>query len=88
VPTHYARRGIAFTSSGRVDFKKPAMVKSHMRIDRNCKCMVCETYSRSYIAHLIRAYEITGIRLLTFHNLHYFNTLVEKVREDIKKGTI
>lgn len=85
-PTHYARHGVAFTSKGRVDFNKPAMLKDKKPVDAKCKCPTCQTYKRSYIAHLIRAKEITGLRLLTFHNLFFFHTLVENLREKIKSG--
>ena len=43
-------------------------------------------YKKNYISHLIRANEITGLKLLTFHNLHYFNSFVAGIREKIKKG--
>jgi queuine tRNA-ribosyltransferase len=88
VPTHYARRGIAFTSKGRVDFSKTALLKDKGPIDRACECLVCQKYMRAYIAHLIRSNEITGGALLTFHNLFFFNTYVERLREKIKKGII
>ena len=88
VPTHYARRGIAFTGKGRVDFNKAALLKDKNPIDRSCDCLVCQTYKRNYIAHLIRAREITGGALLTFHNLYFFNTYIEKIREKIKRGLI
>jgi queuine tRNA-ribosyltransferase len=88
VPTHYARRGIAFTSSGPVDCNKSALLKENAPIDAKCDCLVCVIYRRNYIAHLIRAYEITGAALLTFHNLYFFNAYIERVREKIKKGLI
>lgn len=88
VPTHYARRGVAFTSRGRVSFKDVKLFKDKGPVDRACKCFVCEKYQRGYIAHLIRANEITGGALLTFHNLFFFNTYLENVREKIKKGLI
>lgn len=88
VPTHYARRGIAFTSKGRVDFGKAPLLKDKNPIDPACDCFVCQKYRRNYIAHLIRANEITGGALLTFHNLYYFNTFVERVREKIKNGKL
>jgi queuine tRNA-ribosyltransferase/7-cyano-7-deazaguanine tRNA-ribosyltransferase len=88
VPTHYARRGVAFTSGGRVDFRKEALLKDKGLIDPKCDCLVCANYHRNYIAHLIRAQEITGGALLTFHNLYFFNTYVAKIREKIKKGTL
>ena len=71
VPTHYARRGIAFTSVGRVDLGKAALLKDKNPIDPKCDCLVCTNYRRNYIAHLIRAQEITGGALLTFHNLYF-----------------
>ena len=88
VPTHYARRGIGFTAKGAVDFNKAVLLKDQNPPDRACDCPVCQTYSRSYIAHLIRAREITGGALLTFHNLHFFNRYVAQVREKIKKGKL
>ncbi|MDP2598563.1 MAG: tRNA guanosine(34) transglycosylase Tgt [Candidatus Liptonbacteria bacterium] len=88
VPTHYARRGIAFTNKGRVNFAKAALLKDKNPIDFSCECLVCAQYRRDYIAHLIRAKEITGGALLTFHNLFFFNTYVEKIREKIRRGII
>lgn len=88
VPTHYARRGIAFTSSGRLDMRKSKFFKDKNPLDKKCKCEVCQTYTRSYICHLLRANEITPLRLLTFHNLYYFNTFVENIRAKIKNGKL
>jgi queuine tRNA-ribosyltransferase/7-cyano-7-deazaguanine tRNA-ribosyltransferase len=92
VPTHYARRGIAFTSArengGRVDFGKAALLRDKGPIDPKCDCTVCVSYRRNYIAHLIRANEITGGALLTFHNLYFFNAYVARVREKIRKGVL
>jgi queuine tRNA-ribosyltransferase len=88
IPTHYARRGIAFTSKGKMNFNKVSLLKDRAPIDRTCTCLVCQQYTRSYISHLIRANEITGGALLTFHNLYFFNTYVEKLREKIKKGLL
>lgn len=88
VPTHYARRGIAFTNGGRVDFTKSAMLNDKNPVDAKCDCLVCADYRRNYIAHLIRANEITGGALLTFHNLYFFNAYVAKIREKIRRGII
>lgn len=88
VPTHYARRGIAFTSAGKVDFNKATLLRDKNPVDRACDCLVCAVYRRNYVAHLLRAGEITGGALLTFHNLYFFNAEVAKVREKIKKGLI
>ena len=88
VPTHYARHGTAFTSSGRLDVTKSALLKDKKPLDPKCACDTCARYSRVYIAHLMRAKETTGMRLVSFHNLFYFHTLVEKIREGIKRGKI
>ena len=88
VPTHYARRGIAFTSEGKLDMRKSKFLKKNEPLDKNCMCKVCMNYKKDYIAHLLKAKEITALKLLTFHNLWYFNTFVEDIRMRIKKGEI
>ncbi|OGZ83260.1 MAG: hypothetical protein A2416_00375, partial [Candidatus Staskawiczbacteria bacterium RIFOXYC1_FULL_37_52] len=88
VPTHYARRGIAFTSEGKLDLKKPKFLKKNEPLDKSCVCNVCLNYKKDYICHLLKAGEITGMKLLTFHNLWYFNTFVEDIRAKIKRGEI
>lgn len=88
VPTHSARRGIAFTSDGRLDLERKVFLKENASLDLKCKCGVCQNYTRSYISHLVRAKEITGLRLLTLHNLYFFNSFVEKIRERIKKDEL
>lgn len=88
VPTHYARRGITFTSQGKLDFADVKHLQKREPPDKNCSCFVCQNYKRNYISHLFRANEITALKLLTFHNLYFFNTFVEKVREKIKQGKL
>lgn len=88
VPTHYARHGVAFTAQGRLDLFKSAMLKDKKPLDSKCKCRTCATYSRAYLAHLFRAKEIAALSLTTFHNLFYFNTLVENTRNLIRRGKI
>ncbi len=88
VPTHYGRRGIAFVSGGKLDLRKSVFLKDKRPLDLKCDCAVCADYSRGYIAHLLKAGEITAMRLLTFHNLYFFNSYVEKIREKIKSGKI
>jgi len=92
MPTHYARHGIAFTSEGRLDLNKRCFLNppagGNNPLDKKCGCMVCQNYRRNYISHLLRAKEITALRLLTFHNLYFFNSLVEEIRKKIKRGNI
>lgn len=88
VPTHYARHGVAFTTSGRLDAAKMIYSKDLKPLDKKCHCYVCQQYTRSYICHLLRAKEITGLKLLTMHNLYFYNSLVESYRKLIKQGKI
>lgn len=88
VPTHYARRGIAFTSRGKLDMRQAKHLKQRGKLDEDCVCQVCLRYTRDYICHLFKAGEITGMRLLTFHNLYYFNEYVASLREKIRKGEL
>jgi queuine tRNA-ribosyltransferase/7-cyano-7-deazaguanine tRNA-ribosyltransferase len=88
VPTHYARHGIAFSGNEKLNLKKSQFLRDKNPIDKNCNCFVCQNYKRNYLAHLVRADEMTAKKLLTFHNLFYFNTFVEKLRKDIEKGKI
>ncbi|PIR82595.1 tRNA guanosine(34) transglycosylase Tgt [Candidatus Kaiserbacteria bacterium CG10_big_fil_rev_8_21_14_0_10_59_10] len=87
-PTHYARRGVAFTSRGRLDMRAKRHLTEHKALDQTCACDVCGTYSRSYISHLVRKNELTGLKLLTMHNLHYFNALAAHLRAKIKNGQL
>ena len=88
VPTHYARRGILFGSEGRLNLKQSKFLKKRESLDKKCVCIVCLNYTKDYICHLLRAGELTALKLLTFHNLYYFNNYVEEVRQKIKKGEI
>lgn len=87
-PTHYARRGVAFTSSGRLDLYRANFLKDKRPPDPKCSCEVCRNYSRSYLTHLLKAREITPLRLLTFHNLFFFNQLAANIRRKIKQGKL
>jgi len=88
VPTHYARRGVAFTSAGRLNLKKQSFLADTSQLDKRCGCKVCATYRKNYICHLFRAHEITGMRLLTYHNLFYFNNYVAELRVKIRRGQL
>lgn len=88
VPTHYARHGIAFTSKGRLDMKKSIFLSDKKPLDETCECPTCQNYKRNYITHLLKAKEITGLRLMTTHNLFFFNSYVERLRNEIKEGKL
>ena len=86
MPTRNARNGTLFTSFGKVNIKKVMYTTDDGPIDPECECMVCQTYSRSYLRHLFRAREITYFRLGTIHNLYYYLNLMKQMREAIMEG--
>lgn len=88
VPTHYARHGIAFTSCGKINLRQSRYLKDKKPLDPKCKCETCQTYKRNYLSHLFRAEEISAMSLVTKHNLFYFNSYVESLREKIKNNQI
>ncbi|OHA09387.1 MAG: hypothetical protein A3B37_02385 [Candidatus Sungbacteria bacterium RIFCSPLOWO2_01_FULL_59_16] len=88
VPTHYARRGIAFTANGRLDLKKQSFLKDRRPLDPTCSCATCAHYSRGYLAHLVRAHEITPLTLVSFHNLSWFHGRIADIRKKIRLGKI
>ena len=85
MPTRNARNGTLFTSFGKVNIKKAMYATDASAIDPECGCMVCKTYSRSYLRHLYRAREITYFRLGTIHNLYYYLDLMKQMREAIEE---
>jgi queuine tRNA-ribosyltransferase/7-cyano-7-deazaguanine tRNA-ribosyltransferase len=87
-PTHYARRGIIFTSKGRLNIKSRSFLTDKKPLDPACACGICQTYTRSYICHLMRMRELTGMKLASYHNLHFFNAEAAKLRRRIKNDEL
>lgn len=87
-PTHYARRGVIFTSKGRFDIRNRRYLTDQKPLDSKCKCDICKTYSRAYICHLMRAHEMTGMKLTSYHNLHFFNAEAQRLRTRIKNDEL
>jgi len=87
-PTHYARRGVLFASDGRVDLRKPTTMQMDGPLDPGCSCAVCSSYSRAYVSHLLRAKELSGMKLATYHNLYHLNELAKKIRTAIGNGEL
>ena len=86
MPTRNARNGMLFTSSGRVNIKRLEFKLSDDKIDDECDCYTCRTFSRGYLRHLFTAKEILAYRLNSIHNLHYYISLVKKLRYAILSG--
>ncbi|AOC91903.1 tRNA guanosine(34) transglycosylase Tgt [Bacillus amyloliquefaciens] len=88
LPTRIARNGTVFTSEGRLNMKNAKYERDFRPIDEECSCHTCKNYSRAYIRHLIRCNETFGIRLTTYHNLHFLLHLMEQVRQAIREDRL
>ncbi len=88
-PTRQARHGLVYIydkkSKHKLDITKSKYKKDFSPIDKKCTCSTCQNYTRAYIHHLFNTQEITGMRLATIHNLHFFLDLTKQMREAIKK---
>lgn len=87
LPTRLGRTGTAFTSVGKVNLRHAKYADDFSPLDPNCNCLTCQRYSRAYLRHLFKVGEATGPRLVTWHNLHFYLRLMERVREAIVSGT-
>lgn len=88
LPTRIARNGTLMTSEGRLVVKNAKYERDFRPIDENCDCYTCKNYTRAYIRHLIKTNETFGIRLTTYHNLHFLLKLMEQVREAIREDRL
>ncbi len=86
-PTRAGRRGLFFTSIGRINIRNRKYEKDFSKPDPNCNCYTCRNYSRAYIRHLVKAEELLAYRLVTIHNLYFFKKLMEQIRESIKNDS-
>ncbi len=87
MPSRNARHGHLFTWNGVINLNNAKYEKDMSPIDSECDCPVCRSHSRAYIRHLIKAKEILAMRLCVMHNLYFYNTLMEKIRENLDNGT-
>ncbi|MBU41664.1 MAG: tRNA guanosine(34) transglycosylase Tgt [Spirochaetaceae bacterium] len=86
LPTRNARHGIAYTREGKLNLRNAIHAESQIPLDAECQCRACSRYSRGYIRHLLRAGEITALRLLTLHNLQFFFDFFVMARQAIQNG--
>ncbi|ARD47014.1 tRNA guanosine(34) transglycosylase Tgt [Sporosarcina sp. P33] len=88
LPTRIARNGTLMTSEGRLVVKNAKYERDFGPLDPNCDCYTCKNYSRAYVRHLIRAGETFGIRLTSYHNLHFLLNLMEQIRQAIREDRL
>ncbi len=86
MPSRNARHGTIFTSQGIININNQKYITDSAPIDPECDCHTCRNFSRSYVRHLFKANEILGMRLATIHNLHFYNKLMERIREALDAG--
>jgi queuine tRNA-ribosyltransferase len=81
MPSRNARHATVFTWEGIMNLTNQRYTTDDRPIDEHCDCPVCRNYSRAYVKHLFKAQEQLGGRLAVMHNLYFYNTLMEKIRE-------
>ena len=88
LPTRNARHGSAFTHDGKIQVKNLELKHSKEPLDSMCDCYVCKTFTRAYLNHLIKADEILGMRLISYHNLYFLKSLMHDIRNAIKEDRL
>ena len=84
-PTRNGRHGHLYTNHGKINLFNKKYEKDMRPIEEGCGCPACQTYSRAYIRHLLKAKEMLGMRLCVLHNLYFYNTMMEEIREALDK---
>ena len=83
LPSRSGRTGQLFTRFGVVNIKNARHMDDPRPLDENCTCPTCQNYSRAYLHHVFKAQEIISSMLLTWHNLHYYQELMQGLRDAI-----
>lgn len=86
-PTRNGRHGHVYTNHGKLNLFNQKYELDSLPIEEGCGCPACRSYSRAYIRHLLKAKEMLGMRLCVLHNLYFYNTMMEEIREAIETGT-
>jgi queuine tRNA-ribosyltransferase len=88
LPTRNGRTGTAFVSSGRVLIRNAEYADDDSPLDPNCSCPVCRGFTRAYLRHLFIAGEALGPRLLTYHNICFFQSFLRSIRQALQQGNL
>ena len=86
LPTRSGRHGLAFTRFGKINIKNARHADDPRPLDEESECAAAREYSRAYLHHLVKAGEALGAMLLTWNNLHYYQSLMAGARAAIKRG--
>ena len=85
-PSRNGRHGHVYTNHGKLNLFNARYDLDDRPIEEGCQCPACRTYSRAYIRHLLKAKEMLGMRLCVLHNLYFYNTMMEEIRDAIDAG--
>lgn len=85
-PSRNGRHGHLYTSKGKINLFNQQFETDERPIEVGCQCPTCRRYSRGYIRHLLKAKEMLGMRLCVTHNLYFYNSLMQEIREAIEEG--
>ena len=85
-PSRNARHGALYTHKGRLNLKNAKYACDDRPIEEGCQCPACKNYSRAYIRHLMIAGEMLAMRLCVLHNLYFYNTMMEEIRDALDAG--
>ena len=85
-PSRNGRHGHVYTNKGKINLFNAKYETDSEPIEAGCGCPACKHYSRAYIRHLLKAKEMLGMRLCVLHNLYFYNTMMEEIREAIEQG--
>ena len=88
LPTRIARNGTVFTRNGKLVVRNAVYARDFLPLDPECSCYACRNFSRAYIRHLIKANEVLGIRLTTWHNLQFVLSLMQDIRTAIAENRL
>jgi len=88
LPTRNARNGQALTRAGRLNIRNAAFTEDERPLDQACGCYTCRSFSRAYLRHLFLARELAVYRLLTIHNLTYYQDLAAGLREAVASQSL
>jgi queuine tRNA-ribosyltransferase len=86
LPTRSGRNGQAFTAQGPLNIRNARHAEDEGPLDPECACPVCLGHSRAYLHHLIKAKEILGAMLMTQHNIHFYQNMMQQIRDAIGEG--
>lgn len=85
-PSRNGRHGHVYTNHGKMNMLNAKYELDGRPIEEGCGCPACRSYSRAYIRHLLKAKEMLGMRLCVLHNLYFYNTMMEEIRDAIEQG--